>query len=168
MEKRLLIVENTNYLFSLKIDQTEFTVGGDKEFVESYLDKWLLLFKDKIPNELMGQQEEAKPEPPPSRGKMSLPDFIKMKSPKNYNDLALTVFFYYERYEGLENVGVGFKQVADFINKLPNHPSEEEIENVLSQLMEQNFIQLMTGTEHNPKYQVTFPGEQCVKQGFLE
>lgn len=162
-------MENTNYLFSLKIDQTEFTVGGDKEFVESYLDKWLVLFKDKIPGELMGkQQEEYKPEPPPSRGKMSLPDFIKLKSPKNYNDLVLTVFFYYERYEGMENTGVGFQQVTDFINKLPNHPGEQEIENVLSQLMEQNFLQLMAGSENNPKYQVSFPGEQCVKQGFAD
>jgi hypothetical protein len=162
-------VENTNYLFSLKIDQTEFTVGGDKEFVESYIDKWLVLFKDKLPDELIGKEEVTyQPEPPPSRGKMSLPDFIKLKSPRNYNDLALTVFFYYERYEGMENVGVSFTQVADFINKLPNHPSEAEVENVLHQLMEQNFIQLMTGTENNPRYQVTFPGEQCVKQGFTE
>jgi hypothetical protein len=162
-------MENTNYLFSLKIDQTEFTVGGDKEFVESYLDKWLVLFKDKIPGELMGKHEEDKPQqPPPSRGKMSLPDFIKLKSPKSYNDLALTVFFYYEKYEGFENVGVGFNQVADFINKLPNHPGEEELTQVLNQLMEQNFLQLMSGTEHNPKYQVTYPGEQCVKQGFSD
>src|SRR5687767_15901747 len=116
----------TNYQFSLKVDQTEFSVGGDKAFVESYIDKWLVLFKDKIPGELLGKQEEEyKPTAAPSRGKTSLPDFIKLKSPKNYNDLALTVFFYYERYEGLENVGVGFNMVADFINKLPNHPSQE-------------------------------------------
>lgn len=161
---------DTNYLFSLKMDQTEFTVGGDKEFVESYINKWIVLFKDKLPSELLGkpQEEEQKPQAPVSRGKTSLPDFIKIKAPKNWADLILVIFFYYERYEGLENVGVGFRQVMDFIFKMPNHPSEEELGGFLQQLIEQLFIEMMPGTENNPKYQVTFPGEQCVKQGFTE
>jgi hypothetical protein len=163
-------MENTNYLFSLKIDQTEFTVGGDKDFVESYLDKWLVLFKDRLPDSLLPKQEQSHQDSRPQarHTKTSLPEFIKLKGPKNYNDLALTVFFYYERYEGLENIGVGIAQVADFINKLPHHPSEEEITKVLNTLIQDKFLQLIPGTEHNPKYQVTFSGEQCVKQGFSE
>lgn len=161
----------TNYLFSLKMDGTEFKVGGDKEFVESQMEKWLTLFKDKLPDELLGKKQERAAAPAaqgPYRSKTTLPDFIKLKGPKNYNDLVLTVFFFYEKYEGMENTGVGFRTVYDFVSKLPNHPSEEELNNVVGQLLEQNFIQQMPGTEESPKYQVTFPGEQCVKQGFTD
>lgn len=162
-------MSNGNYHFSLRIDNTEFSVGGDKEFVESYMSKWLPIFKDKLPAELLGgEKEESNTPQPQARGKMSINDFIKLKAPKNYNDLALTVFFYYERYEGLENVGVSFKHLSDFFAKIPNHPSEEDLSSIIEQIMTEGFIQLMPGTEANPKYQVTFTGEQCVKQGFSE
>lgn len=159
----------SEYHFSLKIDNTEFSVGGDKEFVESYMSKWLPIFKDSLPSELLGDNQDIKEtQPQQNRGKLSINEFIKLKSPKNYSDLALTIFFYYERYEGLENVGVSFKHLSDFLAKLPNHPSDEELIGIISQLESDGFIQLMPGTEANPKYQVTFTGEQCVKTGFTE
>lgn len=160
---------SNNYHFSLRIDNTEFSVGGDKEFVESYMAKWLPIFKDKLPSELLGStKEEEVHTQPQSRGKMSISDFIKMKTPKNYNDLTLTVFFYYERYEGLENVGVSFRHISDFFNKMSNKPSDDELKTIIEQTINDGFLQLMPGTEANPKYQVTFTGEQCVKQGFKE
>lgn len=159
----------SNYHFSLRIDNTEFSVGGDKEFVESYMAKWLPIFKDKLPAELLGEKQEEVSSQPQVRGKMSISDFIKMKSPKNYNDLVLTVFFYNERYEGLENVGVSFSHISDFFSKMSNKPSNEEIQNIITQLIDSDgFLQMMPGTEANPRYQVTFTGEQCVKQGFKE
>ncbi|MFN8577040.1 MAG: hypothetical protein U0354_09305 [Candidatus Sericytochromatia bacterium] len=162
-------MSNENYHFSLRIDNTEFSVGGDKEFVESNMSKWLALFKDKLPSELLGEKVEENVAPQPqTRGKLAINDFIKLKSPKNYNDLVLTILFYYERYEGLENVGVSFKHISDFVAKMPNHPSDEDLQAVISQIETDGFIQLMPGTEANPKYQVSFTGEQCVKQGFNE
>lgn len=159
----------SEYHFSLKMDDTEFSVGGDKEFVESYMNKWLPLFKDKLPSYMLSEkQEHEEVQHTQNRGKLSINEFIKLKTPKNFSDLALTVFFYYERYEGLENVGVSFKHLSDFLGKLPNHPSEEELIGIVSQLESEGFIQLMSGTEANPKYQVTFTGEQCVKAGFNE
>ncbi|GIW22025.1 MAG: hypothetical protein KatS3mg068_1032 [Candidatus Sericytochromatia bacterium] len=158
-----------NYHFALKVDDIEFSVGGDKEFVESYMNKWLVLFKDKIPSELIGEKEEKKEEfKPISRGKMSLPDFIKLKSPKSYKDVVLTILFYYERYEGMENTGVPAKIVYDFFSKIPNNPGNEALDSFISELVSENFIEIMKGTEENPKYQVTFNGEQIVKQGFAE
>lgn len=160
---------NNNYHFSLRIDNTEFSVGGDKEFVESYIAKWLPIFKDKLPTELLGTtKEEENHSQPQSRGKMSISDFIKMKTPKNYDDLTLTVFFYYERYEGLENVGVSFNHISEFFNKMSNKPSDDELKTIIEQTISDGFLQLMPGTESNPKYQVTFTGEQCVKQGFKD
>jgi hypothetical protein len=162
-------MSNENYHFSLRMDNTEFSVGGDKEFVESYISKWLTIFKDKLPSELLGEKHEEEHTPQThTRGKVSINDFIKLKSPKNYNDLTLTVFFYYERYEGLENVGVSFKHLSDFFSKIPNHPSDDDLQVIISQVETDGFIQLMPGTEANPRYQVTFTGEQCVKQGFNE
>ncbi len=159
----------SNYHFSLRIDNTEFSVGGDKEFVESYISKWLPIFKDKLPSELLGEKQEySSVSQPQARGKMSIADFIKMKSPKNHNDLTLTVFFYYERYEGLENTGVSFKHISDFYSKMANRLSDEEIKNIINQVINDGFLELMAGTEANPRYQMTFTGEQCVKQGFKE
>jgi len=159
----------SNYHFSLKVDNIEFSVGGDKEFVESYMSKWLILFKDKIPSELIGNQQEVKEEVrPTTRGKMSLTDFIKLKSPKNYKDLVLTILFYNERYEGMENTGVPAKTVYDFFTRIPNNPGNETIDSLISDLLSEKFIEVMKGTEENPKYQVTFTGEQLVKQGFTD
>jgi hypothetical protein len=159
----------SNYHFSLKVDNIEFSVGGDKEFVESYMSKWLILFKDKIPSELIGNQQEVKEEVrPTTRGKMSLTDFIKLKSPKNYKDLVLTILFYNERYEGMENTGVPAKIVYDFFARIPNNPGNETIDSLISDLLSEKFIEVMKGTEENPKYQVTFTGEQLVKQGFTD
>lgn len=158
-----------NYHFSLKVDNVEFSVGGDKEFVESYMDKWLVLFKDKIPSDLIGKNEENKEEAKPIvRGKMPLTDFIKLKAPKSYKDVVLTVLFYNERYEGMENTGVPAKIVYDFFAKIPNNPGNEALDELISELLTENSIEIMKGTEENPKYQVTFTGEQIVKQGFSE
>lgn len=166
-------MESPNYSFSLRIDNTEFSVGGDKEFVEANIQKWLTLFKDKLPENLLGKSDvkgEAKEASSDHhhRSKVTLPEFIKLKAPKNFSDLLLTVFFYYERYEGMENTGVGVGTVKLFVNKLAHHPSDEEIETLLNQLLDDKFLQLMPGTEYSPKYQVTFSGEQCVKAGFAE
>jgi len=162
-------MDNTNYLFSLKMEQTELTIGGDKDFVEGYLKKWLVLFQDKLPSGLVETDEKEshhEEDHQPKVRKTSITDFIKLKAPKNFNDLVLVVCFYFERYEGMENVGVPFDTIANFIAKIPPHPEKEEIQNNIEQLLEQGFIQLYPGTEENPKYQVTFTGEQCVKQGF--
>ncbi len=160
-------MENTNYLFSLKVEGTEFSVGGDKEFVESYMNKWLVLFKDKIPNDLIGEKQENNNTPQQqSRGKLSIGDFIKMKSPKTPSDLALTLFFYNERYEGMENTGVGLRQIQDIFNKVTNN--SQDVSAIAEALLAQGFIQLILGSENNPKYQVTYTGEQVVKQGFSE
>jgi len=163
-------MDNSNYLFSLKIDGTELAIGGDKDFVESYLKKWLVLFQDKLPSELIEKKEDVnshdEEEHQPKVRKTSIGDFIKLKSPKTYNDLVLVVCFYFERYEAMENIGVPFETIASFIAKIPPHPKDEEIQSNIDQLLEQGFIQLYPATEENPKYQVTFTGEQCVKQGF--
>jgi hypothetical protein len=159
-----------NYHFSLKVDNIEFSVGGDKEFVESYIDKWLILFKDKIPSNLIGDEKEENKEEvkPIVRGKMSLTDFIKLKAPKSYKDVVLTVFFYNERYEGMENTGVPAKIIYDFFAKLHNNPGNEVLNELISELLTENSIEMIKGTEENPKYQVTFTGEQIVKQGFSD
>ena len=164
-------MENSvNYSFSLKMEQIEFSVGGDKEFVETNMKKWLTLFKDKLPSDLLpenkSEHENHEIKNTVSRGKLSIGDFIKMKTPKNFQDLLLVVFFYYERYEGMENTGVPLRTVSDFVSKLPNHPSEEDLNGIVTQLATDFFIQMMDGTENYPKYQVTFTGEQLVKQGF--
>lgn len=160
-------MENNNYSFSLRIDNAEFSVGGDKEFVESNIKKWLVLFKDKLPSELLGENtNHEETQQPAHRGKIALSDFIKNKAPKTFDDLVLTVLFYYEKYEGFENIGVSPVQVKLVLDKLPNRPSDEELALIFEKLSNDKFIELMSGTEANPKYQVTFPGEQLVKTGF--
>lgn len=160
-------MENSNYSFSLRIDNAEFSVGGDKEFVESNIKKWLALFKDKLPSELLGEEEhheEVKQQP--HRGKVSLTDFIKNKSPKTFEDLVITILFYYEKYEGFENIGVSPVQVKLFLDKLSSKPTDEELAIIFEKLSDDKYIELMAGSEMNPKYQVTFTGEQLVKVGF--
>ncbi|MFN8671621.1 MAG: hypothetical protein U0457_05990 [Candidatus Sericytochromatia bacterium] len=165
-------MEDSKYSFSLRMEQVEFSVGGDKEFVETNMKKWLNLFKDKLPSGFLGEEKEEEnkhdPKATMSRGKLSITDFIKMKAPKNYQDLLLTVLFYNERYEGMENTGVPLRLVADFASKLPNPPSSDDINAIFEQLTKDGFIQMMEGTESYPKYQVSFGGEQLVKQGFAQ
>lgn len=164
----LSIMENNNYSFSLRIDNAEFSVGGDKEFVESNIKKWLSLFKDKLPQELLGEEthKEDHHQPHGHRGKISITDFIKTKSPKTFDDLVITILFYYEKYEGFENIGVSPVQVKSFLDKLSSKPTDEEFVAIFEKLSNDKFIELMAGSEMNPKYQVTFPGEQLVKTGF--
>lgn len=157
-----------DYHFSLKFDNTEFSVGGDKDFVEAYINKWIILFKDKIPSELFGNEEYKEENFRPVSKKLSLPDFIKLKSPKSYRDVVLTILFYNERYEGMENTGVLVKVVYDFFSKIPNRPDNETLDSLIIELISENFIEIIKGTEENPRYQVTFNGEQLVKQGFSE
>lgn len=166
-------MENSlNYSFSLRVDQVEFSVGGDKEFVETNMKKWLALFKDKLPSELVSgdrseiHHAEQQPHQSTTRSKTSIGDFIKLKAPKSFSDFFITVLFYHERYEGMENTGVPIKQVIDFVARFPNHPSDQEVEGIVSQLVSDGFIQMMDGSENYPRYQVTFSGEQLVKQGF--
>lgn len=167
-------MENSaNYSFSLRVDQIEFSVGGDKEFVETNIKKWLALFKDKLPSELVSvtpslsaNYSDSNQTQQHVRTKTSIGDFIKLKAPKSFPDFFITVLFYHERYEGMENTGVPIKQVIDFVARFPNHPSEQEVELIVSQLVSDGFIQMMEGSENYPRYQVTFSGEQLVKQGF--
>lgn len=167
-------MENSvNYSFSLRVDQIEFSVGGDKEFVETNIKKWLTLFRDKLPTELISaapseikHSEPQQPQQHHVRTKTSIGDFIKLKTPKSFPDFFITVLFYHERYEGMENSGVPIKQVIDFVARFPNHPSDQEVDLIVSQLVSDGFIQIIEGSENYPRYQVTFSGEQLVKQGF--
>jgi len=164
-------MNNTNYLFSLKVENTELTIGGDKDFVEEYLKKWLPVFNGKVEEQMLssfsGVEIEKKEESGAVRpSKMSMTDFIKLKEPKNLNDFSLVVFFYMERYEGMENTGVPAEKVTSVLSKLPNGPDIMKAQEIFNTLSSQGFINMLEGSDLNPRFQVSFTGEQCIKQGF--
>ena len=163
------------YSFNLKIENKEFGIAGDKEFVEHHVNKWLALFGTDLPPELRPDNFEAVKQPPmldqiqTKLPKQTILEFMKSKAPKSVADHIVSVSYYIERYMGqtyfvLKDImEVWFDKIAEKLNI-----TEADIKEGLAKLIEQSYLQQNDLADGSQKYNLTFSGEQYVKSGFEE
>lgn len=156
------------YQFALKIGEKEFSVGGDKIFVETQMEKWLSLFANQLPSELSntGSQPASRPsaEVTGPRKVPTLVEFLKTKEPKEIPDVILVVGLYFERFQN-KNLFTRTDLMQTIFNRLSKN--ETEVQAALTELVNKQFLNdSATMGSSEMSYSLTFTGEQVVKEGF--
>jgi tRNA isopentenyl-2-thiomethyl-A-37 hydroxylase MiaE len=157
------------YSFGLRLRDKEFNVSGDRDFVESYVERWLQLFGEELPETLQPNRIPTRSggntaEAPVARKLPTLEEFIKTKEPKTISDAILVTGLYLERFQqkNLFNRTDLMQALFSRLNK-----SEEDVQVQLDELVSQQFLsQSSTMGSALPVYSLTFSGEQAVKDGF--
>lgn len=167
------------YHFGLRIRDREIQIGGDKIFVETQAEKWLQIFANDLPPDLLGTGTEsvfansnpaARPQsaaaaPPPSRRMPTLGDFIKTKEPKEIGDMVLVIGLYLERFKQMTMFTRSDLMNTQIFQRLGK--SEEEVQSSLVELVNKTFLNdSATMGSSEMSYSLTFTGEQVVKEGF--
>lgn len=168
------------YSFGLRLGEREFHIGGDKIFVETQMEKWLTLFSNQLPPELLtpGFTQPSRPmvgnsgavsggseaSAPPQRRLPTLAEFIKNKEPKEIVDVILVVGLYFERFQQ-KNMFTRTDLMQTVFNRLAK--DETEVQQSLTDLVNRQFLsEAATMGSSEMSYSLTFSGEQVVKDGF--
>lgn len=171
------------YHFGLKIKDKEIQIGGDKIFVETQVEKWLKLFAQELPPELLPAGdgtsifESSSPAarvasasasgPAASTGRKlpTLGEFIKTKGPKEIGDMILVIGLYLERFKQKNLFSRSDLMLTQIFARLGK--TEEDVQASLVELVNKTFLtETATMGSAEMSYSLTFTGEQVVKEGF--
>jgi len=170
------------YHFGLKIKDKEIQIGGDKIFVETQVEKWLKLFAQELPPELLpvgdgtsifeSSSPAARVAAPSASGNASagrklptLVEFIKTKGPKEVGDMILVIGLYLERFKQQNLFSRSDLMLTQIFARLGK--TEEDVQASLVELVNKTFLtETATMGSSEMSYSLTFTGEQVVKEGF--